>query len=216
MSFILVPGTAVSIASVYGDSKAMSAISNAAEAVATLEASHGVVENDIIEITSAWPKADKRVLRADSVATNDVTLEDFDTQNTNQYPAGTGAGSVREISTWLALSQLAQDISAAGGEQQFTNLALLNQDDLIALPTTRSPVTLTIPVYYDPALAWLATVRAARDNKSPVAVKMSFPSGAVLYGNAYWSMNDVPSVRDGVLATTVQLTFAAQPAVYAG
>lgn len=213
--FILVPGTSVAIASAYGVSKAMTAITNAAQAVATLEASHGVMENDVLEVKSAWPKADNRVLRVDAVATNNVTLEGFDTQNTNQYPTGTGAGSVREISSWLALSQLAQDITAGGGDQQFTNLALLSQDDLIALPTTRSPVTLSIPVYYDPALAWLATVRAARDSKSPVAVRMSFPSSAVLYGNAYWSMNDVPTVRDGVLATTVQLTFAAQPQMYA-
>lgn len=215
MSFILAPGTAVAIASTYEAVKAMTVLTNAAAAVATLEASHGVAAGNIVELTSGWPKADKRVMRASAVATNDVTIEGLNTLSTTQYPPGSGVGSVREISAWTALSQIAQDISSSGGQQQFSNIRLLSQDDEIALPTTRTPVTLTLPVYFDPALSYLAIVRAARDSKTPVGVRMVFPSGAVLYGNAYWGMNDVPSVRDGVLATDITLAFAAQPIVYA-
>lgn len=215
MSFIRAPGTAVAIASGYGATKNMTALSNAAEAVATLEASHGVAAGEIIEITSGWPKADKRVLRAKTVVTNDVTLEGFDTQNLNQYPAGAGTGSVREISGWTPISQLDQDISASGGEQQFRNIRLLSQADEIALPTTRAPIRVTLPVYYDPSLAWLAAVRAARDSATAVAVRMVFPNNSKLFGNAIWGMNDVPTVRDGVLMTDITLAFQSQPIVYA-
>ncbi len=62
MSVQLPNGSIVSIASTYGTLKTMSAISNAAEAVATLEASHDVVENDILEITSGWSKLSGRIL----------------------------------------------------------------------------------------------------------------------------------------------------------
>jgi hypothetical protein len=215
MSFILAPGTAVAIASGYGSAKSMTALTNAANAVATLEASHGVAVGNILELTSGWPKADKRVMRASAVSTNDVTIEGLDTSSTTQYPPGSGVGSVRRITAWTSLSQIAQDISSSGGQQQFASIRLLSQEDEIALPTTRTPVTLTLPAYYDPALAYLTIVRAARDSKTPTAVRMVFPNGAVLYGNAYWGLNDVPSVRDGVLSTDITLNFAAQPIVYA-
>lgn len=215
MSFIFAPGTAVAIASAYEAVKAISSISNAAAAVAALETGHGIAAGNVFELSSGWPKADKRVLRASGVTGDNATIEGLDTLNLNQYPAGAGAGSLREITGWTPLSQIAQDISSSGGQQQFNNIRLLSQDDEIALPTTRTPVTLTLPVYFDPALSYLSLVRAARDSKTPVAVRMVFPGNAVLYGNAYWGMNDVPSVRDGVLATDITLAFASQPIVYA-
>jgi hypothetical protein len=214
MAFILASGTAVSIASAYGPSKNMTALSNATNAVATLEASHGIVVGDIIEIKSGWPKVDNRVMRVSAVNTNDVTIEGLNTSNTAQFPPGGGVGSVRKISTWTALSQIAQEISSSGGEQQYTTIRLLSQEDEIALPTTRTPITLTLPVYYDPVQSFLGPVRAARDSKTPAALRMIFPNGARLNGNAYWGLNDVPSVRDGVLTTDITLNFAAQPMLY--
>lgn len=215
MSFILAPGTAVAIASTYGTAINMTAVSNASEAVATLAAAHGVVIGDILEITSGWPKLNGRVVRVSAVATNDVTLEDVDTSSTTQYPAGSGTGTVRKITAWTSISQVAADITSAGGEQQFAAIRLLSQEDEINLPTTRSAVTQTLPVYFDPSLAWVATVRAARDAKTPYAVRLSYPGGASTYGNAYWGMGDVPSVRDGVLATDITLSYSAQPVTYA-
>ena len=50
MAITLAVGTQVAIASAYGASKTMSAISNATAAVATLEASHGVIVGDYVEM----------------------------------------------------------------------------------------------------------------------------------------------------------------------
>ncbi len=150
MSFTISAGTSVAIASAYGAAKTMSAISNASEAVATLEASHGIVVDDVIEITSGWPALSGQLARVKTVATNDVTLELIDTSSTTQFPAGSGAGSVRKVSTWQSLGQIDADISSSGGEQQFRQIRLLSQLEEIELPTTRTATRLTLPYYDDP------------------------------------------------------------------
>ena len=82
MSVKIPNGSTLYIGSTYGASKVMSVVTNAAEAVATLEASHGVVANDILVVTSGWSRLNARVLRAKTVSTNDVTLEGFVTTDT--------------------------------------------------------------------------------------------------------------------------------------
>src|SRR5574337_289572 len=71
-------GLQMAIAAAFGTSFTVSAISNATEAVATLSASHGVAANDIIVLSSGWNGADKKVQRAKTVSTNDVTLDGGD------------------------------------------------------------------------------------------------------------------------------------------
>jgi hypothetical protein len=215
MAFIISAGTAVAIASTYGAVKAMSAITNASEAVATLEASHGVVVGDILEVTSGWPKLDGRLVRVKTVVTNSVTFEAIDTSSTTLFPAGSGTGSVRVISAWTSISQIAADITASGGEQQFSTIRLLGQEDEVNLPTTRTAVNQTLPVYFDPALGWFAVVRSARDSKTPKGVRFSYPGGAKTYGNAYWGIGDLGVPRDGVLATDITLSYSSQPQTYA-
>ena len=63
MSITLATGTQVAIASTYGTGFTITAISNANPAVATLSAAHGVVVNDLIEITSGWDRLNGRVVR---------------------------------------------------------------------------------------------------------------------------------------------------------
>jgi hypothetical protein len=214
MSIYLAVGTTVSIAASYGATKTMSVLSNAVEAVATLEASHGVVENNIIEITSGWQRLTNRVVRADSVSTNDVTLEDIDTSSTSLYPAGTGTGSIREILTWTQIGQLTKDIQVTGGDQQFADITTL--DDVVdqEIPTRRSPIRVTLPLFYDPALAFVATVRTAAQTTALTAVRFVYPSGAVLYANAYWSMLDIPTIENDTLRGRIDLALRGLTTLY--
>jgi len=207
MAITLAVGTTVAIASTSGAAKTMSAISNAAEAVATLEASHGVVENDIIEVTSGWQRLTNRIVRADSVATNDVTLEDIDTSSTTYFPAGTGTGSVREITAWTQITQLTREINFSGGEQQFADITTL--DDVIdqQIPTRRSPITVSLPVFFDGSLSYVAVVRAAGNTATLTAVRFTFPNGSKLYANAYWSYQEVPTIEGDTLRGRIDLSF---------
>ena len=214
MAITLAVGTSVAIASAYGAAKTLSAFSNASAAVATLEASHGVTTNDFVEVTSGWARANGRILKATGVSTNDVTFAGFDTSSTTFYPAGTGTGSVREVSTWTTISQITRAISIAGGEQQFADITSLEDAITKQIPTRRSAVSVTLPVYFDPDLSWVATVRAAAETATATAVKFTYPDGTVIVGNGYWSLQEIPTIEDETLRSRIDITFAAVPMVY--
>lgn len=207
MAITLAVGTTVSIASTYATAATITAITNASEAVATLSASHGVLANDIIEVTSGWQRLTNRVVRAKTVSTNDVTLENINTTSTTYYPAGSGTGSVREITAWTQITQLTREINFSGGDQQYADITTL--DDVIdqQIPTRRSPITVSLPIYFDGGLSWVTTVRTAMDTSTLTAVRFSFPNGAKLYGNAYWTYQEVPTIEGDTLRGRVDLTF---------
>ena len=82
MAITLATGTALSIASTYGASVNMTALTNAAEAVATLAVGHGCVVGDFLEVTSGWDLLNNRIVRVKTVATNDITFEGINTVST--------------------------------------------------------------------------------------------------------------------------------------
>jgi len=215
MSVQLPNGATIAIASAYGSSKTMSAISNATEAVATLEASHGVIENDILEVTSGWSRLNGRIVRADSVSTNDVTFEDINTASTTRFPAGSGTGTVREITTFTQISQVLE-VATSGGEQQFTNFSFLEDDTERQIPTQRSPQAMTLTIGDDVSLAHYAVLVAADEDRLPRAIKVTLPSGSVLYYNCYVTLNKTPTLtKNEVMGLQVTLSMVAEPTRYA-
>lgn len=215
MAITLAVGTTVAIASTLGASKTMSAITNATEAVATLEASHGVSQGDIFVITSGWERLNGRVVRAKSVSTNDVTLEGIDTSDTTLYPTGSGTGSIKEVTAWTNISQITAGIQVSGGDQQFADVTTIADAIQKQIPTTRSPINVTLPVFDDPSLAWYATVRAASETAVATPVRMVFPNSSRLLASAYWSLQQVPTIEDSTLRARIDLAFSSLPTRYA-
>lgn len=214
MAITLAVGTQVAIASAYGATKVMSALSNATSAVATLEASHGVIVGDYLEITSAWDRANGRMARCTALSVNDVTLGNIDTSSTARYPVGTGTGSVREITAWTTIGQITSELSVTGGEQQFADITTLSDNIQKQIPTVRSPLQVTLPLFDDPSLAFVAVVRAAADAATATAVKFTYPNGSILVANAYWSLQEVPTIQDSTLRGRIDLSFTALPTRY--
>jgi hypothetical protein len=207
-------GSLVYMASGYGSAKTMSVLSNATEAVATLEASHGVVENDYIEVTSGWSRLNDKIVRADSVSTNDVTFEDINTSSTTIYPAGSGTGSVREISGWTQITQILSS-SSTGGEQQFLEYQFLEADAQVRIPTVKTPGGLTFTIGDDPTLAGYIAVETANDDRLKRAFRIILPSGAIILYNAYVSLNKTPSLTvNEIMACEVTLSFLNEPVRY--
>ena len=107
MSVQLPNGTTFAIATAYGTSKNMTAVTNASTGVATLEASHGISTGDFFEVTSGWSRLTNKIVRATlTTDATDVEFDGYDTSSTTIYAAGTGTGSVREISGWTQLQQI--------------------------------------------------------------------------------------------------------------
>lgn len=215
MAITLSTGSIFAIAQTYGPVVTMSALTNATEAVATLGASHGVVVGDYLEVTSGWGKLDKKIVRAKTVVTNDVTFEGINTVSTTNYPAASGTGSIRRIPAWSNLSQV-KNIVSGGGEQQYTDVTSLEDTVERKVPTLRSAVTMDFEVFDDPALAWYGFVTTASDSSVPYAMRLTTPNGAKLVANAYWSLLKTPMVtKNEALSTKISLSYAAEPVRYA-
>lgn len=214
MAITLAVGTVVAYASTYGSSVNMTAITNASEAVATLAAGHSVVVGDYLEVTSGWDRLNGRIVRAKTVATNDITFESINTTSTTNYPAGTGTGTIRRITAWTNLSQLTSDIGSSGGDINYADITTLTDTIKKQIPTQRNPVGVTLPGYYDASLGWFAGVSSVSESATATGFRMSFPNGNKLVANAYWSLNAVPSIQDSTLRSQIDVTFAAAPVVY--
>jgi ribosomal protein L24 len=215
MSITLSTGAIFAIAKTYGSAVNMTALTNAAEAVATLAAGHSCVVGDYLEVTSGWGRLNGRIVRVKTVATNDVTFEGINTVSTTVYPAGTGTGTIRRITAWTNLSQV-QEISSSGGEVQFADITAI--DDVVAkqMPTIRSPVTMSLTTFDDPTLAWYADVVTADEARTPYGLRISSPNGSKLVANAYWNVQRVPQLASNQPAKTqLTLTYAAEPVRYA-
>jgi hypothetical protein len=186
----------VAIAATYGATKAMSAISNAANAVATLEASHGFIVSDVMQIvTSGWPKAEGRVLRVSNVATNDVTLESFDTQSTTDFPTGTGAGTVREVATWTNVGQILGDsFSSSGGEQQYNTFQYLDQDAQVEEPTFLSPGRLQFTIDSDIAAAGQILLNTLMNSRAVTPFRLTARTGYKMYASGIFSLGVAPLI----------------------
>jgi hypothetical protein len=215
MSVKLPNGAIIAIASGYGASKAMSAITNANPGVATLAAAHGVATGEFIEVTSGWSRLTDKIVRAGTVATNDVPLEGIDTTLTSIYPALGGAGSVREITGWTQLSQILSS-SSSGGEQQFLEYQFLEGDAQKRIPTFKNAAGITFSIADDPTLAGYILASAANDDRLPRAVRVTLPNGSILLYNAYISLNKTPSMTvNELMACEVTLSLLAEPVRYA-
>jgi hypothetical protein len=215
MSITLAVGTTVSIvdSAGYAASKTMSAVTNANPAVATLEASHGVIVGDILHLTSGWDLLNNKVVRVSVVATNDVTLEGIDTTDTDLYPAGSGTGSVREVTTWSEVTQITRNINVSGGEQQFADTSTLKNRQDQRIPTSRTVVDVVLPVYDDPTLAYYADITA--HDATEVAGRFVYPNGRKVYFSGFWTVGDVATIEDSTLRNAVSVSFAARPVSYA-
>ena len=156
-------GATLEIASIYGTPIPFTALTNANPAVATA-AAHGLAEGDVIAVNSGWTRLDGRGVRVGVIASGTFALESVNTTSIQQYPAGSGIGSVREVTAFTEISQITE-MNSSGGDQQFLTFGFLADDDDRQMPTTKNPITLTFTVADDPSKPYVAV---CEDRKSVV------------------------------------------------
>lgn len=189
----------LAVASTYGVAKTFTSISNAAEAVASFAADPSIAVGDIFEVTSGWGRLNNRVVRAKAVSGAGpylVTLEGVNTTSTANYPAGSGAGSIREITAWTQVQQL-KDIKITPGAVKFADISTYDDTTERQMPVGYAPTTMDLEVFDDPALAFYPIIAALSESISVAGIRISFASGSVSYGNGYWIMNKIPTLAKG-------------------
>jgi hypothetical protein len=193
MSVSLPNGATIAIGSTYGSVKSVTAATNANPSVMTLEAAHGIIVSDIFEWTSGWSRANGNVYRASAVSTNDVTVEGLNTTSTSLFAAGSGTGTIREVTAWTQITQILET-STSGGEQQFVTYSFLEDDAEHQIPTVKSPISFKFKIGDDASLAHYAVLAAADADRLQRAVRIVLPSGSPIYFSAYVTLQKTPTL----------------------
>lgn len=214
MAVSLPNGATIAMGTTYGATKTLSAFSNASTGVMTLEASHGIVVSDIFEATSGWSRANGNVYRASAVSTNDVSVEGLNTSSTTLFPAGSGTGTVREVTAWTQITQIL-DSQTSGGEQQFVTYSFLEDDAEHQIPTVKSPIVFNLTIGDDASLAHYAPLAAADADRQQRAMRVLLPSGSPIYFSAYVTLQKTPTLtKNQVMGLPVTLSLINQVTRY--
>lgn len=215
MTVSVAVGARLDFASAVGTAIAISALSNATAAVATVGTSHGIAGGDYVVIThSGWGMLQGRAARVSGTDGTSVTLEGIDTSSTASYPAGQGTGTLVEVSTWTQVTQIG-GVDSSGGDQNFADASTLDDVDDKQLPTSRSAVSYNFTVHDDPTLSWYPTLRSVADAGAARPMRITKPSGGKFLANGYWSFQEAPQMsRTETTKVRVVFTASARPVNY--
>lgn len=205
MAVSLPNGATIHIASAYTSAKNITAASNAAECVITCTA-HGFSNGDFVEITSGWSDLNGGIFRISSVTTDSFKLEGINTANVLDFPAGAGIGQCRKINTWVQLMQILE-FGTEGGEQQFVNYSVLEEDIEHQIPTVQSAINIKFSMIDDPDLIGYKVARDVSRLKGLVAMRILTKSKSVITYNGYLSMNEMPTMTKNEVMK-INLTYA--------
>jgi hypothetical protein len=216
MAFRLPNGSTFDFAATYSADVTITSISNANPAVVTATG-HSFVEGDIVHITTGWVKLTGRAFRVGTVVAGDTfELEGVDTTKTASYPAGSSAGSVKKVATWVNIPQITE-VASSGGEQQFYQFGFLEESEDRQVPTTKSPSTLTLTVADDPAQPYVAVVEAADDLREERVQRLNLVNGDVVLYNSIASITSTPSLtRNQLMTRTITLAQQGRVTRYQG
>lgn len=188
-------GTLFSIATTFGSTIATSAVSNATDAVCT-STGHGLTTGDVVEVTSGWGRLNKRVFEVGTVDANSFKLLRANTASTAHYPAGSGTGSVREVTAWTQLSKV-MNPATSGGEPKTVTYKFLESDVEYSINDGFTATSMTLEFDDDDTTAGYTAMRTATDAQTDTVLKMLMRSGARTYLPCTAAMNDVPQLQDG-------------------
>jgi hypothetical protein len=108
------------------------------------------------------------VLRVKSVTGTKIVLEAFDTTDTTKFPAGTGAGTLRKIDSWITMPQV-MTLSTEGGDQQTISVQFLEDDKAEPSRRLKTPWFRSTPSH-DPQLAIYKRLIDLDDSSDTTAV----------------------------------------------
>lgn len=190
---------AFAVATAFAAAVSITAITNAAEAVAS--ATNTFAVGDFVEYTGGWSKANGRVFRLKAASGTTFTLEGLDTTDTSLFPAGAGTGTVRKVTTWVPITGVtAAEVS--GGDGKFVEVPLLDTDMPVNLPDGFTGTTVTLTIADEKGAAHHAALKAVSDGVKLSCLRGILPGGAVLLYAGYCSFNESPSLAKGSVMAT--------------
>lgn len=207
-------GSQFAIASTYGSSVAVSAASNASSCVITVADASTFVVGDIVEFSSGWERANNRLFRISAKVGSDLTLEGLNTTSTSLYPAGSGTGTIREITAWTTITQV-RGTNPQAPSNEFEDISTMANAIIVEVPVAQRLGGLSLEVLDDASASYVAIVEAAADAIALTGFRISQADGAKIYANGYYTYSKVPTFPTrGVLTNNIDFKYAAVPVRY--
>lgn len=211
--FPLPNGAVLEIARVIGAAVPFTALSNAKPPVATA-VGHHIANGDILLVSSGWALINDRAVKASGVAADAFSLAGLDTSDAEFFTAGAGVGSVLPVSDWVQISKVT-GFNSAGGEQQYTTVGYLEDDDDKQYPSNRNPRSLTIAVEDQPSAAYVETVEGYDASKELTVIRMKLRNGDQILYPGYVSITPDPTMeRNNVMTRTISVGLSARSLRY--
>ena len=199
-------GTTFYIASAYAASKTTTVATNASECVVT-SAGHGYSNGDIVEITSGWGRLNRRVFRLKSVAVDTFVLEGADTSSTTFFPAGTGTGSVRKISTFTQITKV-MNPTTSGGEPKNVSYKYVESDVDYSINDGFTATNYAMDIDADGVSdAGYLALKSLTDVQTDTCLKMVMRSGSLVFIPCTVALNETVTLQDGQI-NRVRASFA--------
>jgi len=214
MAVTLPNGSTIAIGSAVGSAQATTTMTNANPCVATVSA-HGYTDGDFVIVTSGWSRLNGKTCRINVLTSSTFQLEGINTSSTTIYPAGSGLGTVQEVTTFTQITQVLST-SSTGGEQRFLTYQFLEADNEVDIPTIKSGGGFNFEIGDDPDLAGFDALVAANDDRVARAFKVTLASGAILMYLGYVSINKTPTLEVNTLMRLAgSIRFLNEPVRYA-
>ena len=189
-------GSTFFIASAFAASKTTTAVTNASEAVVT-SAGHGYSNGDIVEMTSGWGRLNRRDFRIKSVATDTFVLEGADTSSTTFYPAGTGVGSVRKISTFTQITSV-MNPQSTGGDPKNVVYKFIESDVEYSINDGFTATSYTLELDADAiGSAGYTALKTLTDVQTDTSLKVVTRSGSLIFQPCTVALNEAIRMQDG-------------------
>lgn len=195
-------GTTVFVASVFASSLTVSAASNATECVLTMASTSGLANGDIVEVTSGWGRLNGRAFRVKSlVANTSITLEGADTTSTTFFPVGSGAGSVRKVTTWQQITQIT-GISSSGGDPVTVDYKYLESDVRYKINDGFNGSDYTLTLDADAiGTAGYTALKSLTDVQTNTILRVITRSGQINLIPGTVALNEAVAMNDGQINT---------------
>lgn len=199
-------GTILSVATAFASAKTVTGISNAAEAVVSCTA-HGYQVGDIVQIYSAWGRLNRRAVRVKSVTTDSFVADGIDTSNAEFFPAGSGAGTVREVNTFTQISKYLNS-NSSGGEPRTVTVRFMDEDVETTLNDGFTAVQETFEIDADQyGSAAYTALRQLSEVQTDTILKKTLKNGGVIYTPCTIALNENVRMADGqILTNTVSIS----------
>jgi hypothetical protein len=193
-------GTIFSLATAFAPAKTISAISNAVEGSVSCTA-HGFLAGDVVQLFSGWGRLNRRAARVKSVTADAFIIEGINTTNTEFFPAGSGGGTVRKISTFQQINKILNP-NNSGGEPKTVTVKFLESDVEENINDGFTAVSETFDIDADEfGSASYAALVALSEVQTDTVLKKTLKSGSIILTPCRVALNENVKMSDGTIMT---------------